>query len=203
MTKKQKIIIAISFLLFTVPSVSSAGCFGEKPIINGVSFGCISAWTSICKNSISLKNDCNESFYYYNAKNCSLKETPSKLPFYKKVMSETGSFIHDNFIEIPPNWSLVYDGIGTQEICEEYYGYCIEIYCDKGLFAPDENNKNKVFMNFGIDALRQYKIEGIYKQDDLKSDLANPANRVYLIIKVILVLCVILYFVLRKTKHKK
>lgn len=189
MLKKQKIIIAISFLLFMVPSISSAGCFGSKPIIDGINFGCIRVSTSVCKTSILLENKCDVSFYYYNAKNCSTLEKPTG-----GIVSKVSSFLHDDFIEIPPNWRLAYyNKKGPRSICgstKEGYGSCADIHCDIDSMVSGKNS-----ISFGIDSSRQYTIRGHYGETE------NPAYIVYIITILVLFLFIIAILIQKNKRN--
>lgn len=203
MNKKTKITIAFSFLLFVFPFVTSAGCFGPYLIIdsNNINLNCFNVESNPCYESISIYNNCKENFLYFT--NSSTNSIVNKNND-ENFVSTAERLVYPNYIEIPPNWGLVFDYNNKKniEFCkfDENKPKSTKPDC---LLIPSAINLDNFLMKFEANS-KQYTIKGHF---DANGKIINNKNtNIPLIISTIsafLFIFLLTCFIVSKYKTKK
>lgn len=160
-----------------------------------------------CVSTISFDNRCKENYKIYNLNNCRIEDENFGIPRSTELIP----LIHEDFIEIPSNWSIRLsflggDSFGISDFWSDNSSLFANLICDSEYI-----NKTS-FHLFLSDSKQNYEMKGVYGElSDLERNLKrqNPPAKGLIITLVTVVLAFLLlgvwiYFgFIKKKKMKK
>jgi len=188
----------IFLIIFVMLPIINAGCGPYEAQAQMVGPFCFDVGGSSCTGTVNMKNYCEDNYKLFNLTNCVINEH-SSFAYSERYYPEVRLLLHENFIDIPPNWTLEFyhpssDGKITLAYVYNYTG--IEIFCDT-------KNINRSEFHFLVsDSKNIYHLDGTYNKAERQNYVVPWYLYVGLLV-IIIGLAILIYSGFNSIRKKK